>query len=224
MKNGMTSQRKTHLYIIPGIVFLFILFGYLIPDAKNLYLVKWVDDGDTIKLTDGRRIRLLGINSPEIAHKDSDGKLIKAEPFGSQAKNRATILTHGKKVYLELDKEKYDRYGRVLAYVFLPDGTFINKKLIEEGLAYCLPDKTNNRYEQELLKAQQNAMRSGIGLWHNLKKASKQQYIGNTVSKRFHSLECPFGKKIALKNRKVFTHKWDAFYEGFAPCKKCATP
>ncbi len=210
--------------MIPGIIFLFILFSSFISDGKTLYIVQWVNDGDTIKLADGRRIRLIGINTPEIEHKNLDGKIIKAEPFGDLAKNRTTILTYGKKVYLELDKEQHDRYGRVLAYVFLTDGTLINKKLIEEGLAYCLPDKTNSRYEQKLLKAQKNAMLSGIGLWHNLKKTSKQNVIGNTSSKRFHTLTCPFGKKIAAKNRRSFTHKWDAFYNGFAPCKKCERP
>jgi len=217
-------QQKIHLYMIPGIIILFILFSNVVSDAKDLHVVQWVDDGDTIKLADGRRIRFIGINAPEIEHKSLNGKIKKAEPFGDRAKNTTRTLLNLKKVSLELDREKTDRYGRVLAYVFLPDETFVNKKLIEEGLAYCLPDRTNNQYEQIFLKTQQGAMLSGKGLWENLKKISKQKVIGNTLSKRFHTLKCPFGKKIAAKNRRVFTRKWDAFYNGFAPCKKCARP
>jgi len=217
-------QQKIHFYIIPLIIILSILFSNFVSAGKALYIVQWIDDGDTIKLADGRRIRFIGINAPEIEHKSLNGKIIKAEPFGDQAKNHTTALLNRKKVFLELDKEKYDRYGRILAYVFLPDGTFINKKLIEDGLAYCLPDRINNRYELIFLKAQKDAMHSGKGLWKTLKKISKQKVIGNTLSKRFHTLKCPFGKKIAAKNRKLFSQKWDAFYNGFAPCKKCARP
>ena len=217
-------RKKKFLYVIPEIIILSILFSNFVSDAKDLHTVQLIYDGDTIKLADSRRIRFIGINAPEIEHKSLNGKIIRAEPFGDQAKNYTKTLLNRKKVFLELDKGKQDRYGRVLAYVFLPDGTFINKKLIEEGLAYCLPNRTNNRYEKTLLKAQKGAMHSKKGLWKTLKKTSKQKVIGNTLSKRFHTLKCPFGKKIAAKNRKVFTQKWDAFYNGFAPCKKCARP
>jgi len=210
--------------MIPGILILSILFINGVSDGKPLHFVIRVDDGDTIKLAEGRRIRFIGINTSEIEHKRPDGKIIKAEPFGDEAKNYTKKLLDHKKAFFELDKEKYDQYGRVLAYVFLPNGTFVNKKLIEEGLAYCLPDRINNRYEKILLKTQQDAMNSGKGLWKTLKKIPKQNVIGNTLSKRFHTLTCPFGEKIAAKNKRLFTHKWDAFYNGFAPCKKCARP
>jgi len=195
-------RKKFFFYVIPGIIILSIIFSNSVSDAKTLYTVQRVNDGVTIKLTDGMRIRFIGINAPEIEHKDLNGKIIKSEPFGNQARNYTKTLLNRKKVFLELDKEKQDRYGRVLAYVFLPDGTFINKKLIEEGLAYCLPDRKNNRYEKTLLKVQKGAMRSGKGLWETLERISKQKVIGNILSKRFHHLKCPFGKKIAAKNRR----------------------
>ncbi|MBW2406005.1 MAG: thermonuclease family protein [Deltaproteobacteria bacterium] len=83
--------------------------------------MKWVHDGDTIVLTDGRYVRYIGINAPEIAHDNH-----KAEAFGYEAKNYNKSLVRSKTVRLEFDKEKYDRHGRLLAYVFLLNGTFIN--------------------------------------------------------------------------------------------------
>jgi len=70
------------------------------------------------------------------------------------------------------------------------------------------------------LKAQQDAMKTQKGLWHNWKK-KEGRYIGNQNSKRFHRFECPNAKNIKRKNRTPFFTKWDAFHAGYAPAKKC---
>ncbi|MBC2696390.1 MAG: hypothetical protein HF982_14165 [Desulfobacteraceae bacterium] len=183
--------------------------------AESWFNVKWVDDGDTIVLMDGRRVRYIGINAPEINHK---GK--KAEPYGYSAKNYNKNMVLSKKVRLEFDKEKHDRYGRLLAYVFLEDGTFVNKVMIKQGYAYFLYRNPHKRYNRKLLKAQRDAMIAKRGIWNNWKE-EKNKYLGNKASKRFHLETCTFGKKTGLKNRIFFSNKWDAFWEGFAPCKRC---
>lgn len=178
--------------------------------------VKWVNDGDTIVLSDGRHVRYIGINAPEIAHDNQ-----KAEAFGYEAKKYNQSLVRSKKVRLEFDKEKYDRYGRLLANIFLSDGTFINKEMIEKGYAYALPRKPNVKYDRMLLQIQRDAMSAKQGMWRNWNDKESEEYLGSERSKRFHLKTCPYVKRIKKRNRVFFKRKWDAFWNGFAPCKRC---
>ncbi len=183
--------------------------------GEQKFLVERVSDGDTIVLKNGWRIRYIGINAPEIAHKRR-----KAEPYGLKARKYNEKLVLLKYVRLEFDKERYDRYGRLLSYVFLENGLFVNAKMIEEGYAYVLPHRPCNKYDSLLLEWQRKAMSARKGMWREWKKKDGF-YIGNRNSKRFHHDFCPFGKKISKRNRRMFSTRWDAFYHGFAPCKKC---
>ena len=200
--------------IVSGILFLLLCAGGY-AECSGLFEVRWVDDGDTIVLTDGRRIRYIGINAPEV-----ESEYSKAEPFGDEARGFNRELVYLKKVLLEFDIEKYDQYGRLLAYVFLPDGTFINNAIITAGYAYCLPTKPNLKYEELFLKSQQNAMLSNKGIWQNLND-NPEEYIGNSRSKRFHRKSCPFAGKIDKNSIKIYKGKRDAHRDGYAPCKKC---
>ncbi|MFO7667283.1 MAG: thermonuclease family protein [Desulfobacterales bacterium] len=184
-------------------------------ECSGLYEVRWVDDGDTIVLNDGKRVRYIGIDSPEV-----ESEYSKAEPFGNEARELNRRLVYLKKVRLEFDNERYDQYGRLLAYVFLEDGTFINNAMITAGYAYCLPKKPNLKYEKLFLKSQQNAMRSNIGIWKYLNDTTVE-YIGNRKSKRFHLKNCPFAGKIDKNHIKIYKGKRDAYRDGYAPCRKC---
>lgn len=193
---------------------------------QNWIRVKWVIDGDTIVLGNGRHVRYIGINAPEIAHDEHfigskpEGKARKAEPFGEAAKKYNQYLVGSKDVRLEFDKEEHDRYGRWLAYIFLSNGAFVNKTMIEKGYAYVLPRKPNVKYERILLQAQRDAMLKKIGIWSHWEE-KEGEYSGNKQSRRFHLKTCPYGKKIEKRNRIFFKRKWDAFWSGFAPCKRC---
>ena len=192
-----------------------ILLSGAAPAKNQWFRVRWVSDGDTIVLADGRHVRYIGINAPEIAHDNS-----KAEAFGYTAKKYNRQLVGLKKVRLEFDKEMHDRYGRLLAYVFLSDGTFVNKKMIEQGYAYVLPRMPNVKYEGILLQAQRDAMSKKKGLWQHWEE-KEGVYVGSKSSRRFHLKTCPYGKRIKKRNRIIFKRKWDAFWSGFAPGKKC---
>jgi micrococcal nuclease len=183
--------------------------------AQTWHTVKWVNDGDTIVLDTGQRVRYIGINTPEIDHEDQ-----KAQPYGYQAKSYNTNLVGSQKIRLEYDTERRDRYGRDLAYVYLKDRTFINARLLEAGLAFYLYRKPNLKYGEILLKAQRDAMVSAKGLWRNWSEKEKI-YLGNRNSKRFHISSCKFAKKINAKNKIQFSSKWNAFYQGYAPSKRC---
>jgi endonuclease YncB( thermonuclease family) len=199
------------------LIFLIFLLSSGHSDAKDWIRVTWVSDGDTIVMEGGQRVRYNGINAPEIAHEDQG---IKAEPGGYAAKRFNMKLVKAKNVRLESDIEKRDRYGRLLAYVFLPDGTFVNAKMIASGYAYYLPGTVNKKYAQLLLNAQRESMSARRGLWRDLNE-NDEGYIGNRGSKRFHLKTCPFGKKIKQQNRIYFVNKWDAFWAGYAPAKRC---
>ena len=177
--------------------------------------VKWVVDGDTVVLSDGQRVRYIGINTPELAHDNHD-----AEPYGEASKRFNASLVNRKKVRLEFDKERFDHYKRLLAYVFLKNTTFVNAEMLSNGYAYLLWHRPNLKYDSILLQSQRSAMSAKKGIWQNWKE-KKSTVVGNKKSRRFHLLTCPYGKQIKPRNRIVFQKKWNAYWEGHAPAKRC---
>ncbi|MCK5204600.1 MAG: thermonuclease family protein, partial [Desulfobacterales bacterium] len=117
--------------------------------ADTWHKVRWVSDGDTIVLDNGFKVRYIGINTPELEHADH-----KEEPYGEAAKRFNASLVNRKKVRLEFDKERTDKYKRFLAYVFLRDGTFVNAEILSNGYAYLLVHRPNMKYNSILLKSQ----------------------------------------------------------------------
>jgi micrococcal nuclease len=206
---------KTFSYIRLALSVLFFLLTAGYSSAQTAYTVKWVNDGDTIVLTNGWRVRYIGIDAPEIDHENQ-----KAQPYGYLARSFNKKLVLSQEIVLEFDEERYDRYGRLLAYIFLADGSFLNSRMLENGMAFYLYRRPNVKYDKRLLQKQQDAMRAQKGLWHNWKE-EKGKYIGNQKSRRFHLVACPNAKNIKKKNRTTFSTKWDAFYLGYAPAKNC---
>ncbi|MGR8932823.1 MAG: thermonuclease family protein [Gammaproteobacteria bacterium] len=130
--------------------------------------VKKVYDGDTVLLQDGRKVRLLSINTPEIAHRNNI-----AESGGEAAKAWLESFLRGKKVRLQTDVEKQDKYGRHLAYLFTADGIHVNAELVERGLATLVVHPPNLLYVDTLLAAQHAAEAAGSGLWSDPAYAAK---------------------------------------------------
>ncbi len=183
--------------------------------SDDFISVRRVYDGDTIELENGMHVRYIGINAPEIAHQEKPG-----EPFSleSLAFNEKIVLS--KSVRIQTDREISDQYNRRLAYVFLQDGMFVNQEIVRNGLAHVLYKAPNIIYDASLLKSQQEAMEAGKGMWGNWKE-KPSDYIGNKNSRRFHLKTCAFGQRTSKQNRIQFGRKWDAFWSGYAPCKKC---
>ena len=137
-----------------------------ISKASGLYPVSEVIDGDTIQVKiNGKRelVRLLGINTPEV-----ENKYRHQECFGPEASKETKKLLSGKKVYLLPDPQAPDRgkYNRLLRYVFLPNGDFINADLVRDGYAfeYIYQPFQFMKYFAEL---QQQAKAQKKGLWSN---------------------------------------------------------
>ena len=183
--------------------------------ASSFHRVRWVDDGDTVVLADGRRVRYAGINAPEVAHENSP-----AERFGPEARDFNGKLVLMNKVGLEFDREKNDQYGRVLAYVFLQDGIFVNAELVKNGYAYYVFRRPNTKYDPLLLRCQREAMSKRVGMWQRFPD-QKGPFLGNSRSRRFHRMMCNFGKATSTKHRIFFKDKYEAFWAGYSPCKSC---
>ncbi|MDL2275353.1 thermonuclease family protein [Desulfosarcina sp. OttesenSCG-928-G10] len=206
----------------PRLVFWLILFLWLpaLPAfaAEMLTTVKWVADGDTIILKDGRHVRYIGIDAPEIDHQKP-----RKTPMGTRARSVNQQLVGPFSLKLVYDKETKDHYGRTLAYVYRNDGLFVNLEMVKTGNAWCLYLSPNLSHTEAFLDAQREAMNQGLGIWQTIGRDQKASVpcTGNSRSRRFHSPACPDGKKISKKNQVVFTRQWDAFWEGFSPHRKC---
>ncbi|MBU6426801.1 thermonuclease family protein [Patescibacteria group bacterium] len=134
-------------------------------DPAILYPVTEVVDGDTFKVKIGGKeitVRLLGINTPEVVDPRKP-----VECFGPEASAEAKTLLSDGKVRLELNpnREKTDYYSRLLAYAFLPDGTFLNKVLVQEGYAREYTVGTPYSYQSDFKAAEAAAKAASKGLW-----------------------------------------------------------
>ncbi|HDM76579.1 MAG TPA: hypothetical protein ENG51_08925 [Deltaproteobacteria bacterium] len=212
-----------NMKIKKAIVFLILLSVSLISyrafceELPEVGKVVWVDDGDTFVLEGGEKVRLLGINCPEKPHKDKPG-----ECFGYEATRFAIKLLKRKKVRLEYDRIKRDRYHRLLAYVFLPSGEMANAIIVRKGFGYVLTVPPNKKYRARLLRAQRLALDENLGMWKHCKPEKEEYYyIGNLRSYIFHRPSCKFGKMTSSKNVITFSTRKQAFYQGFAPCRRC---
>lgn len=130
--------------------------------VTSYHVVKKVFDGDTVLLDDGQKVRFLSINTPEVA-----GRNRIAEAGGEEAKTWLMQRLTSKKVKLEFDVERKDKYGRTLAYVFSDDGQQVNLELVRRGLAAVNIYPPNLKYVDMLLSAQREAQVAGLGIWKN---------------------------------------------------------
>jgi len=135
-------------------------------EKAEAVIILYVVDGDTIDVhIDGKkeRVRLIGIDAPEMGFEG------RAEMcFAKESREKLLEIVGGKSVRLVTDPSQQNRdiYQRMLRYVYLPDGTDVNKLMIERGFAYEYTYKElPYRYRQEYQEAQKNAKSSGAGLW-----------------------------------------------------------
>lgn len=157
--------RPEIFYVLLGLILL-IYLSYCIPSYGELEIREGyctgVIDGDTllIKIYGAyETLRLIGIDAPE-----KEGPYTKEEYYGIEAKRFTEHLVKGKILRLEFDIEKRDKYGRLLAYVYLPDGLFLNKYLIEQGMVRVYK-YFNYRYKPIFIEIERTAKKNCIGLW-----------------------------------------------------------
>jgi endonuclease YncB( thermonuclease family) len=124
--------------------------------------VKHVVDGDTLVLTDGRKLRLIGIDTPEIGRGGFND-----EPYARPARSalQALVQSPGRVVGLSYDRERTDHYGRTLAHLFLTNGDNVTARLLAQGVGPQLVIPPNHDYLGCYLAAEREAFRKQRGIW-----------------------------------------------------------
>ncbi|GIZ12786.1 thermonuclease family protein [Pseudomonas sp. NCCP-436] len=126
--------------------------------------VRQVVDGDTLRLRDGRSVRLIGINTPELGRKGRSD-----EPFAVQARRRLQALVDASdgRVGLLYGAQRQDRYGRTLAHLYDHQGRNIEAQLLSEGLGFMVAVSPNTALVGCQAAAEQQARQQRRGLWRN---------------------------------------------------------
>ncbi|MDX9739576.1 MAG: thermonuclease family protein [Gammaproteobacteria bacterium] len=128
-------------------------------------IVERVHDGDTLRLRDGRTVRLIGINAPELARRDGSTP---AEAHAARAREALESLTPpGSKVDLDFDADREDRYGRLLAHIYLVQGQErdVQQMLLEQGHAFAIVVPPNAGKAACYRYAERRARERRAGLW-----------------------------------------------------------
>ncbi len=224
----MVRNRKFYLLFFLLLAVPFFLFSE--PKGDKVKVVRVVD-GDTIvvRFENGRyeKVRLIGINTPETVDPRRP-----VQYFGKEASRYTKKHLLGKTVYLQYDWQIRDKYGRLLAYVFLPDGTFFNAKIVEDGYAFAFT-RYPFKYMKMFRKLEAEAREAGRGLWNPQSPYVKERkhrhwkfypftvikgkFVASKWGKYFYSPTCKEAERIKPKNR-VWFNSWEkAEKAGYKP-------
>lgn len=237
-----------------SLFFLFIVLTLVFPGLSlaqgNTATILRVIDGDTLEVSlngQKERVRLIGVDTPEVyesekLHRDAertskDVKTIKE--LGARASAFTKSLARkGERVKLEYDWQKRDKYGRLLAFVWLFDGRMLNETIICAGYgnAYtAFPFK--QEYIDRFLACQRVAVGEGRGLWEKVASpetppappsplvpeipSESYEIRGNKRSMIYHIFGCPNYDDISSQNRAIFKTEEEANKAGYRKAKNC---
>lgn len=171
----------------------------LIPkNSRHKHTVATVYDGDTITLKNGERVRLLGLNAPEI-----DSHYRRGEAGGQQAKKWLASKLQKSVVFLEYGQQKRDKYKRLLAHLFLPNGEHLNQSMLAQGLATLTIIPPNLRYANKLILAENTALKLSLGVW------SMPEYkaiTAQSLPKKYSSWQRILATAKAIKTTKKYAY------------------
>ena len=207
----MRSNSAVTRWILYGtfVLAVALLVFTLYPSFKGIR-VSEVTDGDTIVLNNGKVIRYVGIDAPE-----------EGEPFCWDATEANRKLLEGGGLTLEYDIDKRDRYGRVLAYVWI-DSFLVNAELVRRGLASVYTFSPNFKYRDRLVSLQKEARETRKGIW-SIEVPHEEYYVASSRAKRFvfHRPGCQWAKRIKEENLIRFDSRGEALDSGYSRCRTC---
>lgn len=189
--------------------------------ATQVYDVVRVVDGDTIVVDYNgveEKVRLIGVDTPESVHPDSD----KNTEAGILASDYTKQRLEGKQVELEFDVQQRDQYGRLLAYVWV-DGVMYNKTLLKDGVANLATYPPNVKYVDEftaIVEARNDGDSGEQGSGNDPVKTSGT-YVGSLQSDKYHNPSCRYAEKIEPENEIWFDTVEEAQSMGYEPCGVC---
>lgn len=160
-----------------------LMFSFLFVGVFKCFAFKTkvirVVDGDTIVIQSGEKVRYIGMDTPEMNDPRAAVKY-----FAQKAKEINANLVLNKIVDIEFDVEKYDKYHRLLAYVYI-DKTMINAYLLKEGYAQVLTVPPNIKYEKYFLKLQKYSRENNKGFWGEFNSGIKRIKKNNQQNNNF---------------------------------------
>ena len=224
------SRKKRTTSLLSLLIVLIAAFGYFFPQyqqthnpshalADGSFRVVRVVDGDTIVIDYNgtqEKVRLIGVDTPESVHSDAS----KNTPYGKIASDYTKKQLTGKTVELEFDVQERDKYGRLLAYVYL-DGKMYNKTLLEEGHAKVATFPPNVKYVEEFQQIEKQAQIAQVGMWEGYVLKTDGAILANKNSQKYHLADCQGAKKISEHNRIWFDTAEEAETQGYSPCSIC---
>lgn len=186
-----------------------------------------VVDGDTVyvNFASGKqeKVRFTGVDTPELTRE--------IEPYGKKAAAYTRSRLDGRNIWLEMDVQERDRYGRLLAYIWLDQpesdngkevrAKMFNAELHLEGYAQVMTIPPNVKYADHFVKYQREARNAGKGLWGLVREDIEEYYVASKNSNKFHRPDCKWGQKIVPRNLIRFNSVDEAFDAGYEPCKVC---
>ena len=214
------KNKKTLILVIVFVAIAFSVVRFLqyVPPvaskdySRGVYVSRAID-GDTIELSNGERVRYIGIDTPELREKDGARWAYSPQPYAELAKDFNRELVEGKLVRLEFDVQKRDRYNRLLAYVYIDD-KMVNLEMVRQGYAMIYTYPPDVKHTQEFLEAQKEAREGKKGLWADLERGIisaseareniglvrlvETKVLGTFLSERVLILNCRDNFKIAI--------------------------
>lgn len=218
LMNRRTGRRWLIAVSVIVVVFMYVLLVRLVeeigpePRPGDRFIVFKVLDGDTMELKGGDRLRLLAIDTPE-----------KDEPYFDEATALLTRLALERQGRIEYANQRRDKYGRLLGYLYIADTLFVNRVLIDSGLAnvYLFDDNDlTSSSVGELIKAQQSAIARRVGVW-SLPRHPEEYYINKAGSFRLHRPGCRMVKNLKPGTYRTFQTREEGLAEGLSPCRIC---
>ena len=193
-------MKNIYFKIIVVLSIFFVLFQCFNQNINypKFAVVKDVIDGDTILLSNGKMVRLLGLNTPETKMNINGEWREKESLWGKRAYVFSKDTLKNKRIRIEYDKERKDIYGRLLGYVFLGDD-FINKILLNKGLAVIDVRAPNFKYLKSLSLSFKNAKEHGRGIWSDLNIIDSKdayRYEGEIVAVKGEVIDIYNGEEL----------------------------
>ena len=200
------------------ILFLAFVFLLMAFSANGWRRCIKVLDGDTIVLDGNERVRLIGVDCPE-----SGNPATPVEFFSEEAAQFTRNLIEGRNVRLEYDINRFDVYGRTLAYVYLEDSTFVNEEIIKQGFGYAYT-QFPFKYAKKFVEYEKNAKKLKLGLWNiptieDFNAVDAKVVFITRSGRSYHRENC-----IHLKKSKIPISFDNALLRGYRPCSVCDPP
>lgn len=220
----MKKNKKIISLLVTVVTALFVFINS--NNSYENYKVVKVVDGDTIVVEHKgkeERVRLIGVDTPESVHPDAS----KNTEEGKTASKFTKSKLEGKEVELEFDVQERDKYGRLLAYVWI-NGEMYNKVLLKEGYAKVATFPPNVKYVDEFTSLEKEARENKKGLWGELiedkeilEEKTTGKYKASKNSDKYHLADFTHSGEISPNNVIWFDSIEEAEEKGYKPCGIC---